>query len=201
MTTAIGSSNSLTSDSLMNYCDSQLSSIDGEIDTTMESDNDATQVSQQLQSVIETFQQNSTGVNYDQNTCTALETALGKVVSQMQATDPNNPNLGPLTQTYNNMVLSGTGGNAGDGPQFINSAGYPPVADGAPGDNNISSDEMSSYINTLQGASSSLDSGSEMNLVEIQSLMSQRETAIQLTTNLVQSLGNQTNSIVSNIGH
>jgi hypothetical protein len=201
MTNAIGSSSSLTSDSLMNYCDSQLSSIDGEIDTTMESDNNATQVSQQLQGVIETFQQNSSGVNYDAATCTTLENDLGSVVTQMQATDPNNPNLGPLTQTYNNMVWSGTGGATGNGPQFINPTGYPPVADGKQGDNNLSSDEMSSYINTLQGASSSLDSSSEMNLVEIQSLMSQRETAIQLTTNLVQSLGDQTNSIVSNIGH
>ena len=199
-TTAIGSSNSLTSDSLMNYCDSQLSSIDGEIDTTMESDNNATQVSQQLQGVIETLQQNSTGVNNNEQTCATLETALGNVVNQMQATDPNNPNLGPLTQSYNNMVWSGTGGNA-TGPQLIDPTGYPPVQSGPNGDNTLSSDEMSSYISTLQGASSSLDSSSEMNLVEIQSLMSQRETAIQLTTNLVQSLGDQTNSIVSNIGH
>jgi len=200
-TTAIGSSNSLTSDSLMNYCDSQLSSIDGEIDTTMESDNDATQVSQQLQGVIETLQQNSTGVNNNSNACEALETSLGNVVTQMQATDPNNPNLGPLTQTYNNMVWSGSGGFANNGPQFIDPTGHPPVQSGPQGDGTLSTDEMNSYISTLQGASSSLDSGSEMSLVEIQSLMSQRETAIQLTTNLVQSLGDQTNSIVSNIGH
>jgi hypothetical protein len=185
----------------MSYCDSQLDSIDGEIDTTMESDNNATQVSQQLQGVIETFQQNSTGVNNDSSTCATLETALGSVVTQMQATDPNNPNLGPLTQTYNNMVWSGTGGSVGSGPQFIDPTGHPAVPNGPQGDGTLSTDEMSSYINTLQGASSSLDSGSEMNLVEIQSLMSQRETAIQLTTNLVQSLGDQTNSIVSNIGH
>jgi len=200
MTTAIGSSNSLTSDSLMSYCDSQLDSIDGEIDTTMESDNDATQVSQQLQGVIETFQQNSGGVNSSFNSCASLESALGNVVTQMQQTDPSNPNLGPLTQTYNNMVWSGTGGTpAYGGPQLM--PGFPPVQNGPQGDGTLSTDEMNSYISTLQGASSSLDSGSEMSLVEIQSLMSQRETAIQLTTNLVQSLGDQTNSIVSNIGH
>jgi hypothetical protein len=199
-TTAIGSSNSLTSDSLMNYCDSQLSSIDGEIDTTMESDNDATQVSQQLQGVIETFQQNSGGVNSSFNSCASLESALGNVVTQMQQTDPSNPNLGPLTQTYNNMVWSGTGGTpAYGGPQLM--PGFPPVQNGPQGDGTLSTDEMNSYISTLQGAAGSLDSGSEMNLVQIQSLMSQRETAIQLTTNLVQSLGDQTNSIVSNIGH
>jgi len=200
MTTAIGSSNSLTSDSLMSYCDSQLDSIDGEIDTTMESDNDATQVSQQLQGVIETFQQNSGGVNSSFNSCASLESALGNVVTQMQQTDPSNPNLGPLTQTYNNMVWSGTGGTpAYGGPQLM--PGFPPVQNGPQGDGTLSTDEMNSYISTLQGAAGSLDSGSEMNLVQIQSLMSQRETAIQLTTNLVQSLGDQTNSIVSNIGH
>jgi hypothetical protein len=31
--------------------------------------------------------------------------------------------------------------------------------------------------------------------------MSQRQTAIQLTTNVVQSLGDQLNKIVANIGH
>ena len=38
-------------------------------------------------------------------------------------------------------------------------------------------------------------------MVQIQSLMSQRQTAVSLTTNLVQSLGDQENKIADNIGH
>jgi hypothetical protein len=37
-------------------------------------------------------------------------------------------------------------------------------------------------------------------MIGLQSLMSERQTAIQLTTNLVQSLGTQMNAIASNVG-
>jgi hypothetical protein len=225
MTSPIGSSNNLTSDGLMSYCQDQLDSIDGEINSTMEDDQNATQVSQQLQSVIEQFQQYSNGVSNDSQTCAKLETALGNVIQLMQNTDPTNSQLGPLIQTYNNMVWSGTGGGplpsgstSGSGssaavaeyaasssssstPQFIDPTDHAPDQNGPQGDNNLASGEMSSYLSTLQGASSALDSGSEMNLVTLQSLMSQRQTAISLTTNLIESLGDQTNSIASNIGH
>jgi hypothetical protein len=219
MTSPIGSSTNLTSDSLMSYCQGQLDSIDGEINSTMETDQNATQLSQNLQSVIEQFQNYANGTQ-DPTACQKLESALGGVITQMQNTDPDNPQLGPLIQTYNNMVWSGTGGqttpssgtattatgtsaatSGSSTPQFIDPTGYPPVQSGAQGDNNLDADEMQSYISTMQGASSALDSGSEMNLVALQSLMSQRETAISLTTNLVQSLGDQTNSIANNIGH
>jgi|HubBroStandDraft_2_1064218.scaffolds.fasta_scaffold06545_5 hypothetical protein len=200
MTNAIGSSSGLSSDSLMNYCSSQLDSIDNAIDTTMETDQNATQISQQLQGVIETFQQNSTGITSDTASCAKLETSLAAVITQMQNTDPDNPNLGPMIQTYNNMVWSGSGTTGSNAMQYIDPTDYPAQQVGPQGDGTLSSGEMSGYISTLQGASSSLDSGSEMNLVELQSLMSQRETAISLTTNLVQSLGDQANTIASNIG-
>jgi hypothetical protein len=198
MTSAIGSSNTLSPDSLMNYCSSQLDSIDGEIDTTMETDQNASQISQSLQGLIETCQQNSNGVNSDPQTCSNIESALQGIITTMQNTDPTNANLGPLIQTYNNMVESGTGATTSH--PYIDPTDHPAVATANGPDNTYGSDEMTSFINTLQGASSSLDSGSEMNLVQLQSLMSQRETAISLTTNLVQSLGDQANTIASNIG-
>ena len=52
-----------------------------------------------------------------------------------------------------------------------------------------------------QGVSSSVNSSSELEMIQLQSFMSQRQTAIQLTTNLVQSLGDQLNKIADNIGH
>jgi hypothetical protein len=197
MTSPIGS-NTLSPDSLLNYCGSQLDSIDGEIDTTMESDQNASQISQSLQGLIETCQQNSNGVTKDAGTCTEIETGLGSIIKQLQSTDAGNPNLGPLIQAYNNMLESGTGPTAT--LQYIDPTDHPPAQTTNGSDNTYGSDEMSSFISTLQGASSSLDSGSEMNLVQLQSLMSQRETAISLTTNLVQSLGDQANTIASNIG-
>lgn len=46
-----------------------------------------------------------------------------------------------------------------------------------------------------------VNSGSELSMINLQSLMSQRQSAVQLVTNMVQALGDQMNKITSNIGH
>jgi hypothetical protein len=46
-----------------------------------------------------------------------------------------------------------------------------------------------------------LNSGAELQMIQLQSIMSQRQTAIQITTNLVQALGDQLNKIADNVGH
>lgn len=46
-----------------------------------------------------------------------------------------------------------------------------------------------------------LNSGAELSMINLQSLMSQRQQAIQVCTNLVQSLGDQCNKIAENVGH
>ncbi len=68
------------------------------------------------------------------------------------------------------------------------------------GDNLISSTELQGYVQTLSDAAGNLNSNSELEMVQLQSLMSQRQTAVSLTTNLVQSLGDQENKIADNIG-
>ena len=60
---------------------------------------------------------------------------------------------------------------------------------------------MTSFIDTVQGAVTDMNSNSEIQMISIQSLMSQRQTAVQLTTNIVQALGDQENKIADNIGH
>ena len=60
---------------------------------------------------------------------------------------------------------------------------------------------MASLINATKGHQAQLNSDAEIDMIRLQSLMSQRQTAIQLTTNIVQSLNDQANKIVANIGH
>lgn len=60
---------------------------------------------------------------------------------------------------------------------------------------------MTELVSGLQGAINDLNSGAELQMIGLQSLMSQRQTAVQLTTNLVQALGDQANKIAQNIGH
>jgi hypothetical protein len=61
--------------------------------------------------------------------------------------------------------------------------------------------DIASLINAAKNHQSELNSDAEIDMIRLQSLMSQRQTAIQLTTNIVQSLNDQANKIVANIGH
>jgi hypothetical protein len=60
---------------------------------------------------------------------------------------------------------------------------------------------MSALLTAAKSHQAELNSDSEIGMIHLQSLMSQRQTAIQLTTNIVQSLNDQANKIVANIGH
>ena len=77
----------------------------------------------------------------------------------------------------------------------------PPGADkGLLGDP-MSGEEIKVFTKRLDGMQQEVSAGAELNMVSLQSLMSQRQMAIQLATNLVQSLGEMTNKIAANIGH
>jgi hypothetical protein len=53
------------------------------------------------------------------------------------------------------------------------------------------------YLGTLN---KQLESSAQLEMIKLQSLMSDRQTAIQLSTNLVSALGDSTKSIASNVG-
>jgi hypothetical protein len=52
----------------------------------------------------------------------------------------------------------------------------------------------------IQNIQSDLNSSAEMSMIGLQALMSQRQQAIQVCTNLVQSLGDQCNKVADNVG-
>ena len=51
----------------------------------------------------------------------------------------------------------------------------------------------------LKSISDELDAGSELNMIEVQSLMSQRQTAIQMTTNLMSKYDQGVQTVVNNL--
>jgi hypothetical protein len=70
----------------------------------------------------------------------------------------------------------------------------------AGGDSAVNADEMKSIDSGVKTMQAQLNSQSELDMIHLQSLMSQRQTAIQLTTNILQSLNDSANKIVANIG-
>jgi hypothetical protein len=204
-----GDAAGLSPESLMAYCQARLDSIDGQIQGTFNEQEVNNGVASALQQVIATFQQYSAGVNSGDSQgatkCTAMETSLSNLIQQIQASDPSYPDLGKLEQTYNDLLYTGTGPQAATATtpalQYIDQATYPPTQNGPLGDNVISTNEVQGFVQSLQGCASDLNSGSELQMIQRQSLMSERQTAVELTTNLVQSLGDQSEKIAENIGH
>jgi hypothetical protein len=52
----------------------------------------------------------------------------------------------------------------------------------------------------IEGLSKDLEADAQMNMIHLQSLMSSRQTAIQLSTNLISALGESSKAIAANIG-
>jgi hypothetical protein len=196
----------LSPDALMAYCQSRLDSIDSQVRASFaEQQTNASTISQ-IDQVISDLKTYDGADQKDPTVCKNLEAKFGALIQSLRASDPSCPALPQLTTAYNSMVWSGDGGAQfahslpGD-PDFIDEGTYPPDESGPKGDNVLSSSELQGYVQTLTDAAGNLNSNSELQMVQLQSLMSQRQTAISLTTNLVQSLGDQENKIADNIGH
>jgi hypothetical protein len=57
-------------------------------------------------------------------------------------------------------------------------------------------------IDELNNASGGdLGSGSQMSMLELQSLVSQRQNAVQLATGILKAMSDGTKAVVANIGH
>jgi chaperonin cofactor prefoldin len=60
--------------------------------------------------------------------------------------------------------------------------------------------EVKATTEYIDGLSKDIESQSQMDMIKLQSLMSARQTAIQLATNMISSLGESSKAIVANIG-
>ncbi|MGA2448292.1 MAG: hypothetical protein ABTD50_06440 [Polyangiaceae bacterium] len=195
---------SLTPDGLFTYCQSRLQSIDSQIQSGLDSQQTNNAELEQIGTVLANLKGLANGTTNGTQIVQA-ENALGTYINGLKSSDPTNPSIGTLTQIYNNMVWSGSGDPAtfpgNNGPGYIDEATYPPEQNGPEGDMDYGDTEVQGYISSIQSVQDNMNSDSELTMINLQSLMSQRETAVQLTTNLMQSLDDQANKIVDNIGH
>lgn len=192
-------------DALMAYCQARLDSIGGQVTTTFDEQQQNASATQQIDQVIADIRGYASADKANTKACTQLESELKSTIDSLTKTDPGCPALPALTKTYNAMVWSGDGGPRMTGstdpnaPNFIEGVDYD--QSGPQGDGILSSGELQTYTQNLTDATSDLNSNAELGMVHLQSLMSQQQMAVTLTTNLVQSLGDQENKIADNIGH
>jgi hypothetical protein len=218
----------LTPEALMLYISSRLNDLDGQVQTDMVKQqnldweqqgigNIMTEV-QQLESTITNKDSSGNGTTTD---CTQLEKDLESLIASIQQRDPTCPVLGQLETLHDTVMATGTGPlDANDNPTkdpsqiahgFYNGstatgAGAMPNGGSAPPnvnndqDGKFGNDELSNWGTSLQGMNSTLNSSAELGMIDIQSKMSQRSTAIQLATNILQSYDDGLSKIAGNIG-
>ena len=167
---------SFTPDALMAYCQARLDSIDGQAQASFDLQSQNANVTQSIQQIANSFKENSSAAVTDAATYNTLHSQLDTAIGNLQAVDPNSPALTKLLTTRAAMEQSWKA------------------------DNNLATTELEGYAQDMSDAATDLNSSSELQMVQLQSLMAQRQTAITLTTNLVQSLGDQENKVADNIG-
>jgi hypothetical protein len=170
---------SFTPEALMAYCQARLSSIDTQVQASFDQQNTNASEIAVIQDAANKFKENSSAAVTDPKVYQAMLDQLNTSIADITPADtstPPSPALQKLETTRDAMVASW---NA---------------------DQNLAASEVDTYGQDLTDAANDLNSSSELQMVQLQSLMSQRQTAISLTTNLVQSLGDEQNKIADNIG-
>jgi hypothetical protein len=168
---------SFSPESIYEYCESRLNSINGQAQQLFTEQQNNQAAIQDIQDCANYFKNYSTA-NQDnsQGNLTALE---GELESTMQKVGDT---VGEDSPAYAQLQSTLTQLKATDGDDLATNT------------------ELTSFSDNIGDAASDLNSDSELQMVQLQSLMSQRETAITLTTNLIQSIGDEENKVADNIG-
>jgi hypothetical protein len=210
-------SNFITPDSLMAYCESRMSSLDSQMKTAFAQQtktNEDSQALTWLQSALANcsqggIAQGGSGNNHaGSDLVRAFEVTINKVgrdtelgkklVAQQSALIDDVD--GNLRESYgNNSIWKDPQASTSEVP--LNGSSPTKPRDDGSNVKTVTGERIQTYAATLKTEQSDLNGGAELNMINLQAIMSQRQTAIQLTTNLVQALGDSSNKIAANIGH
>lgn len=184
----------LTPDALMNYCASRLRGLDEQIQEKFAKQKLANHDSALLSKL-----QGDLNFGHDDLQVSGKPLEDGTIKdAAAKLIDTANHTSDPATQ-QSLLKLAG---------KLVTVTGNPPNADF---DRNqpvvlpprkYSPAEMQQMIgDPVGGIQKDINSGTELDMIQLQSIMSQRQTAVTTVTQMVQALGEQLNKIAGNIGH
>jgi hypothetical protein len=165
--------NSLTGESLLLYCQSQLTSLDGTIKGYFDEQklNLARKKSlSDLQNTLKKY------VNHlDQAGVDDIGNAFNKAISNLP---PGDPVRGALMDKMQEFYTHG-----GNGQQIY-----------------FTTEQLTAFAGDIGSMLDNVNGNAELNMIQLQQVMGQRQTAVQLTTSMLAKLDDGTKSIVTNIG-
>ena len=195
----------LTPDALMSYCATRLRGIDDQIHTSMTRQQNANADSAVLSKLAEELRPPGGKVEFGKNDDVFKNYGKALLDAASAAKDPSVKQK--LLAQANKFVMSheeppGSGKYKSDGLDVDKNGAvkidgtYHSVGDTL--DPDSLKPMTSEFVSNVQ---KDLNSDTELSMINLQSLMSQRQSSVQLITNMVQSLGDQLNKIAGNIGH
>lgn len=196
----------LTPDALMSFCESRLRGLDEQIQASFYKQQLANRDSARLTSLAGTLTPPSNAV--DLSCEGGLECALDAAQKMLAAADTmEDPTTRDrLVEAANKLIDRVQQGHDYDIKNAF-SVGKTPkeMAAAMSGDKVSATIDPSAFksltADAVQGIQKDLNSSAELSMINLQSLMSQRQSSVQLITNMVQSLGDQLNKIAANVGH
>jgi hypothetical protein len=178
----------MTPDGIMAFCAGALNHDGAVIQQYMQNQQKANADSDTINSVIAKLDQYGGGFLGDD--AGANKAAAGDIQATIQAAidkvGANTEAGAKLTELLKNVQATGIGAQGQDSGN-----------DGF----KISSDEIKAFTDQAKNIQSSLNSNSEVNMIQLQSLASDRQTKVSLATNLIQSIDDTVKSVANNIGH
>lgn len=166
----------LTNESLLVYCQSQLASLDGTIKGYMEEQKlniARKKVLSDLESNFKKYDPSQTATGWD-GTAKAFDDAIAAL--------PEGDPLRATLQAKHDEIWDRYSTSS---PNFIHRG--------------PSKEEWEGYTGDLHGMLEDLSGNAEINMIQIQSLMSQRQTAVQLTTSMMAKEDEGIRSILKNL--
>ncbi len=165
--------NALTGESLLLYCQTQLSSFDDSINGFFAEQKLNLARKKGLSDIENTLKKylnhlDQAGVNDIENTFNRAINAL----------PPGDPARGAIEDKLNEFNT-----HSGNGMQIY-----------------YTTEQLTAFAGDIHSMLEDVNGNAEMNMIQLQQVMSQRQTAVQLTTSLLSKLDEGTKSVVSNIG-
>ena len=173
----------ISPDTLMVYCETRMRGLNDQMDAFFKKQQIGNKNTAKINEALEALNNNSLGTSP-----TNYEAQNNEMVGKLQAARDLAHTTGDFaTEAGLQKVLEDLKGAVGQ---------YP----GSKSQNAISGDRVKGFIDSVKSINGQINANSELNMINLQSVMSQRQTAIQMCTNLVQSLGEQSKMIAANIG-
>jgi hypothetical protein len=164
----------LTPETLLAYCASKMRGLDGQIQACFAKQQARNAKSEALSKLATAMNTWKVGFEGNPKAKAEIEAALKEAKASLAGDPALSEQLANLTNAFNETAKDKTG--------------------------HVDSDEMNGFMSTVQSMQQSINQDGELEMLQMQSMMSQRQQALQLCTNMIQSLGQSSQAICSNVG-